>query len=93
MRNHCLTDKEMLQLCLELEKGRCQSISNTMLGTTHPALREVYQECFENSSSNQYQLLDLLVAGDQYKTQIASIEKIGTVQELMQNRLNFDDLF
>ncbi len=24
-----LTDRELVQLCLELEKGRCRSISNT----------------------------------------------------------------
>ncbi|PLR77412.1 hypothetical protein CU633_10690 [Bacillus sp. V3-13] len=88
-----LTDREMLQLCLELEKGRCRSISNTMLETTHHRLREIYQQCFENASSNQYKLFEILNEKGWYKTQLASIDQIGTVQELMQNNLHPDDQF
>lgn len=55
-----LTDREMLQLCLELEKGRCRSVSNTLLETTHPKLREIYEHCFENASNNQFQLFEIM---------------------------------
>jgi spore coat protein CotF len=88
-----LTDREMLQLCLELEKGRCRSISNTMLETNHKELRELYRQCFENASSNQYKLFEIMNKKDWYKTQIASTEQIEKVQELMQNNLHPDDQF
>lgn len=88
-----LTDREMVQLCLELEKGRCRSINNTMLETTHQELREIYEHCLEKASSNQYQLFDLMNNKGWYKTELASIEQIGKVQELMQNNLHPDDQF
>lgn len=88
-----LTDREMLQLCLELEKGRCRSIANTMLETTHTQLREVYERCFENASSNHYQLFELMNKKDWYKTEPASKGQINKVQELMQNNLHPDDQF
>jgi spore coat protein CotF len=88
-----LTDREMLQLCLELEKGRCRSISNTMLETTHKQLREIYEQCFENASSNHYQLFRIMANKGWYKTELASKEQVRKVQELMQNNLHPDDQF
>jgi len=88
-----LTDREMLQLCLELEKGRCRSISNTMLETTHQELREVYQKCMDNASTNQFKLFEMMSSKGWYKTEMASVEQIGKVQELMQNNLHPDSHF
>ncbi|MCM3387074.1 spore coat protein [Ureibacillus chungkukjangi] len=88
-----LTDREMLQLCLELEKGRCRSISNTLLETTHPKLREIYEHCFENASNNQFQLFEIMNKKGWYKTELATKEQIVNVQELMQNNLHPDNQF
>ncbi|RHW33985.1 spore coat protein [Lysinibacillus yapensis] len=88
-----LTDREMLQLSLELEKGRCRSIANTMLETTHNELREVYVQCFENARSNHVQLFEIMNNKGWYKTELASKEQISKVQELMQNNLHPDDQF
>ncbi|MBM7585554.1 spore coat protein CotF [Bacillus pakistanensis] len=88
-----LTDREMLQLCLELEKGRCRSISHTMLETSHKELREIYLQCFENANSNQYKLYEILNEKGWYQTDIASPEQISKVQEFMQNNLHPDNQF
>ena len=88
-----LTDREMLQLCLELEKGRCRSISSTMLETTHKELRNIYKECLENASENQYKIYTIMGPKGWYKTDLASPEQIDQVQELMQNNLHPDDQF
>ncbi|MEI4768071.1 spore coat protein [Psychrobacillus sp. FJAT-51614] len=88
-----LTDREMLQLCLELEKGRCRSISNTMLETAHQQLREIYDQCLENASSNHYQLFEIMSKKDWYRIELASKEQVGNVQELMQNNLHPGDRF
>ncbi|PYF05187.1 spore coat protein [Ureibacillus chungkukjangi] len=88
-----LTDREMLQLCLELEKGRCRSVSNTLLETTHPKLREIYEHCFENASNNQFQLFEIMNKKGWYKTELATKEQIVNVQELMQNNLHPDNQF
>ncbi|HWK23177.1 MAG TPA: spore coat protein [Ureibacillus sp.] len=88
-----LTDREMLQLCLELEKGRCRSISNTLLETTHPDLREIYQHCYENANSNQYRLFEIMNKKGWYKTELATKDQIIQVQELMQNNLHPDNQF
>ncbi|UOY93159.1 spore coat protein [Ectobacillus sp. JY-23] len=82
-----LTDREILQLCLELEKGRCHSTSNAMLETSHQELRSIYQQCFENASNSQYELYKIANQKGWYKTEIASTEQIVTVQEHMQNNL------
>ncbi|MCZ8533304.1 Coat F domain-containing protein [Paenisporosarcina quisquiliarum] len=88
-----LTDREMLQLCLELEKGRCRSISNTLLETKHPQLREIYKQVFDNASSNHYLLFEIMENKGWYKTELASKEQVGKVQELMQNNLHPDNQF
>ena len=88
-----LTDREMLQLCLELEKGRCRSISNTMLETTHQQLREIYKQCFENASSNHFQLFDIMSNKGWYTTENASNEQVDKVRELMRNNLHPDEQF
>ncbi len=88
-----LTDREMLQLCLELEKGRCRSITNTMLECTHKQLREIYEQCFDNASSNHYRLFEIMNDKGWYKTELASKEQIDKVQEFMQNNLHPDDQF
>lgn len=83
-----LTDREMLHLCLQLEKGRCQSISHTLLETSHKELREIYQQCFEQASHNQYKLFEVMREKGWYKTKQASAEQIADVQELMQTNLH-----
>ena len=88
-----LTDREMLQLCLELEKARCRSISNTMLETKHQQLWEIYKQCFENANTNHYQLFEIMDNKGWYKTALASKEQVGKVQELMQNNLHPDEQF
>lgn len=88
-----LTDREMIQLCLELEKGRCRGISHTLLETTHQPLREIYQQCFENASTNQFQLFEILNNKGWYKTELATKDQISNVQALMQNNLNPNDQF
>ncbi|PWW32179.1 coat F domain-containing protein [Cytobacillus oceanisediminis] len=88
-----LTDREMLQLCLELEKGRCRSISNTMLETSHGELREIYHQCFNNANSSQYTLYGILNEKGWYKTNLASTDEITKVQEFMQNNLHPDNQF
>ncbi|MBD1380529.1 spore coat protein [Metabacillus arenae] len=93
MEGRGLTDREMLQLCLELEKGRCRSISNTMLETSHKELREIYKQNFENASSNHDELYKIMNEKGWYKTDIASMEQIGKVQEFMQNNLHPDNEF
>ena len=85
-----LTDREMLQLCLELEKGRCRSISNTLVETIHPKLREIYAHSFDNASQNHYQLFEIMNNKGWYKTERASKEQIVNVQQLMQNNLHPD---
>lgn len=85
-----LTDREMLQLCLELEKGRCRSIGNTILETSHKDLREIYHQCFDNANQNQYRIFEIMEEKGWYKTEIASIEEIKKVQEYMQNNLHPD---
>ncbi|MBP2239490.1 spore coat protein CotF [Cytobacillus eiseniae] len=88
-----LTDREMLQLCLELEKGRCRSVSNTMLETSHNELREIYQQCFENANNNHYSLYEKMNENGWYKTDIATTGDIHKVQEFMQNNLHPDEQF
>ncbi len=88
-----LTDREMLQLCLELEKARCRSICNTMLETTHQGLREIYKNCLDNASRNHFELFETMNNKGWYKTELATNEQIGRVQELMQNNLHPDNQF
>ncbi|WP_226666366.1 spore coat protein [Metabacillus litoralis] len=88
-----LTDREMVQLCLELEKGRCRGISNTMLETSHKELREIYGEMQDNANRNQYEIYDILQAKGWYKTELASADQIKQVQEYMQNNLHPDNHF
>lgn len=83
-----LTDREMLQLCLELEKGRCRCLSNTVLETSHEELRDIYMDCLGNSENNQWVLYDLMKNKGWYKVTEATVQQIGEVQSLMQNNLN-----
>lgn len=93
MEGRGLTDREMVQLCLELEKGRCRSISSTMLETTHKELRDIYRQCLDNAADNQYKLYDLMDQKGWYKTELATPDQIKNVQEYMQNNLHPDDHF
>ncbi|WLD93611.1 spore coat protein [Alkalihalobacillus sp. AL-G] len=93
MKNRGLTDREMLQLCLELEKGRCRSSSNALLETSHKELRDVYKHCFENAEQNQSKLFEVMKEKDWYKVEPATTEQIGKTQALMQNNLHPDDQF
>ncbi|MCF6411456.1 spore coat protein [Pseudalkalibacillus salsuginis] len=93
IENRGLTDREMLQLCLELEKGRCRCISNTLLETSHKELREVYKQCFDNAEQNQSKLFDIMSGKGWYKVEPATTEQIGKTQAMMQNNLHPDDQF
>ncbi|HWJ78268.1 MAG TPA: spore coat protein [Niallia sp.] len=88
-----LTDREILQLCLELEKGRCRSACSTMLETTHKELRDIYKACMETASENHYEIFNIMNQKGWYKTELASIEQIDKVQEYMQNNLHPDNQF
>jgi len=88
-----LTDREMVQLCLELEKGRINSISHTMMETSHQDLRNIYQQCFTNANDNQYKLYKMMDEKGWYKTELATVEQIVKVQEYMQNNLHPDNQF
>jgi spore coat protein CotF len=88
-----LTDREMLQLCLELEKGRCRSLSNTVLEATHDELRDIYMDCLGNAENNQFLLFDYMKKKGWYKVPNATLEQIGEVQALMQNNLHPDNQF
>ncbi|WP_096188838.1 spore coat protein [Evansella halocellulosilytica] len=88
-----LTDREMLQLCLELEKSRCRSVSNTMVETSHEELRDIYHQCFETALSNQKKLYEFMNEKGWYKGTVATKKEIGKVQENMQNNLHPDEQF
>ncbi|TXC92963.1 spore coat protein [Metabacillus litoralis] len=88
-----LTDREMVQLCLELEKGRCRGISNTMIETSHKELRDIYESMLENANNNQYELYEMLEEKGWYKTELASADQIKQVQGYMQNNLHPDNQF
>jgi spore coat protein CotF len=83
-----LTDREMMQLCLELEKGRCRSISSTMLETSHSELTRIYQKCLETALHNQKQLFANMQESGYYVVPQATPEQIAEVQGLLQNNLN-----
>ncbi|WP_280770456.1 spore coat protein [Salipaludibacillus daqingensis] len=93
MEGRGLTDREMLQLCLELEKGRCRSVSNTLLETSHKELRDIYQNCFQKASSNQLELYETMHSKGWYVQTEASTEDVNRVQEEMQNNLHPDNRF
>ncbi|OLS38077.1 hypothetical protein BTR22_06125 [Alkalihalophilus pseudofirmus] len=88
-----LTDREMLQLCLELEKGRCRSLVSTMLETSHADLRQVYEECLQAANDQHAHLYEVLNDKGWYETLHATPEAINQTQELMQNNLHPDDQF
>ncbi|WP_175639460.1 spore coat protein [Metabacillus schmidteae] len=93
MEGRGLTDREMIQLCLELEKGRCQSISHTMLETSHRELREIYKNCLEMATNNHFRFYQILEQKGWYKTELASPDQMEKVQEYMQNNLHPDQHF
>jgi len=93
MEGRGLTDREMTQLCLELEKGRCQSINSTMLEVSHKDLRDIYQQCLEKATNNHYRLFELMEQKGWYKTELASSDQMEKVQEYMQNNLHPDQQF
>ncbi|MDQ0272869.1 spore coat protein [Cytobacillus purgationiresistens] len=83
-----LTDREMVQLCLELEKGRSRSVSNSLLETSHQGLRDIYQHCFQTAADNQYTLFEMMAKKGWYQTNVASPAEMTKVLESMQNNLN-----
>ncbi|RXI96556.1 spore coat protein [Anaerobacillus alkaliphilus] len=93
MEGRGLTDREMLQLCLELEKGRVLSLSSTMVEASHKELRDIYRDCLDTACNNQYSLYEIMEQRGWYKTEKATTEQIGRVQALMQNNLHPDDHF
>jgi len=93
MEGRGLTDREMVQLCLELEKGRCKSISSTMLEASHKELRNIYTDCLEKAKNNHYRLYEIMDEKGWYKTELATTEQMVKVQEYMQNNLHPDHQF
>lgn len=85
-----LTDREYLQLCLELEKGRCRTLSNTLLEINHQELREIFLHCFETAHKNQYNLFDFMKNKGWYRTTIASQPEIEIAQKNIQHNLQPD---
>jgi spore coat protein CotF len=88
-----LTDREMVQLCLELEKARCRSLSNTILETSHQQFREIFKQCLDVSLHNQHRLFKLMKKRGWYNVQTATTAQIGQTQELIQNNLHPDNQF
>ncbi|MFT9847690.1 spore coat protein [Aneurinibacillus sp. REN35] len=86
-----LTDREMMQLCLELEKGRCRSISNTLVETSHGNLRELYQRCLETALTNQQHIVDRMQEQGYYEMPRATQEQLARMQEQLQNNLHPGD--
>jgi spore coat protein CotF len=83
-----LTDREMMQLCLELEKGRCRSIASSLLETSHDELRAIYQRCLETAITHQQHIFENMQQSGYYIVPQATPEQIGEVQGLLQNNLN-----
>lgn len=88
IENRGLTDKELLQLCLELEKARCRSLSNTLLETSHKELADIYKHCFAQASENHAAIFSELNNAGWYKTALATPDEINSVQELMKHNLH-----
>ncbi|WP_018924563.1 spore coat protein [Salsuginibacillus kocurii] len=87
MDQRALTDRERLQLCLELEKGRLRSVSNTLLECSHDELRDVYRSCLDTTIENQRKLFDTLQTNDWYRVRKAEQAELEDVQEMMQHNL------
>ncbi|MDQ0229991.1 spore coat protein [Metabacillus malikii] len=83
-----LTNREMLQLCLELEKGRCRSLATTIMETSHVKLQKIYMACYERALSNHNALYNILSENGWYKTIDASQAEIEEVQNTIQHNLN-----
>lgn len=64
-----------------------------MMEVSHGELRDLYMQCFETASQNQFELFQIMDGKGWYKVEPASTEQIGRVQELMQNNLHPDDQF
>ncbi|GAB7388192.1 hypothetical protein BSNK01_20290 [Bacillaceae bacterium] len=93
MEGRGLTDREMLQLCLELAKARCRSLCHTIMETSHSGLRDVYRKCLEVALRNQQEIFTMMDERGWYRVEMAGPEQIGSVQELLQNNLHPDDRF
>lgn len=83
-----LTEREMMQLCLELAKGRVPAISHTLMETTHDELIDIYEGCLKTSAEAQREIFQLMEKKGWYETQLATVEEIENVQNFMQNNLN-----
>ncbi|KAB2331847.1 spore coat protein [Bacillus mesophilum] len=88
MDERSLTEREILQLCLELEKARCTGSGRSLLESAHDELRDIYNQCFEHASTNQYKIFSYLEQKGWYETELAAQEQVIRVQELMQNNLH-----
>ncbi|MBU8908034.1 spore coat protein [Desertibacillus haloalkaliphilus] len=83
-----LTDREIAQLCLELEKNRCRSVSHTILEASNEQLRQIYSQCQQQYLAHQQDLYELMNERGWYTVDDATPEEIGEVQGLMQQNLN-----
>ncbi|AMA72832.1 MULTISPECIES: spore coat protein [Aneurinibacillus] len=88
MEGRGLTDREIMQLCLELEKGRARSIASVLLETSHSELRKIYQRCMDTVLDNQKQIFDNMRQSGYYVVPQATPEQIAEMQGLLQNNLN-----
>ncbi|MBN6188767.1 spore coat protein [Aneurinibacillus sp. BA2021] len=86
-----LTDRELMQLCLELEKGRCRSLLNTIVETRHDSLRSLYQRCLETALTNQQHIFDRMQEHGYYQVPQATPDQIAQMQGLLQNNLHPGD--
>ncbi|WP_026693944.1 spore coat protein [Peribacillus kribbensis] len=93
MEGRGLTNREMLQLCLELEKGRSRSLGNTILETSHPELQDIYAKCFDNAIANHKAIFTMMDVEGWYETEPASLEQVERVQEFMRNNLHPDEQY
>ena len=85
---HGLTDREMMQLCLELEKARIHSSSSALMETSHEELRRIYTRSFETACTNQQQLFTAMQQYGLYQVAQATAEQINAVQHAIQNNLD-----
>lgn len=83
-----LTDREMMQLCLELEKARIRSVSSALVETGHEELRSIYMRSFDTACTNQQQLFAAMQQNGLYQVAQATADQVNAVQHAMQNNLD-----
>ncbi|WP_433750731.1 spore coat protein [Falsibacillus pallidus] len=85
-----LTEREMLQLCLELEKARCHSITDILTECANEELCSVYRQSLDNAFDIHRELFNMLNQKGWYKVLPAQVAQIEEVQNMMRENLNPD---